>query len=360
MKKPRVLIIDDSAVVRSALSRELARAGLEVAGVAADPYVARDLILLKKPNVLTLDLDMPRMDGLTFLERLMAHHPMPVVVLSSLTEARSEMALRALELGAVEVIGKPGTAFAYGLEETTVSRLVESLKAAANARPRRRLGTDSPDPGTLKKRGTAGASSQIVVAVGASTGGTQALAELLEALPGEHPGIVVVQHMPGYFTQSFAQRLDKSCALRVREARDGDEIKDGTVLIAPGDQHLLLKRLGGKYRVECRKGPPVHHVRPSADVLFHSVAQAAGPNAVGVILTGMGRDGAEGLLAMRRSGAATLAQDEESCVVYGMPKEAVAIGAAQESVPLQGMAAAVQSRVEAILSKPQVVGNQGR
>ena len=359
MNPPRVLIIDDSAVIRAVLSRELTRAGLEVVGLAANPFVARDLILLKKPDVLTLDLDMPRMDGLTFLERLMTHHPIPVVVLSGLTHERGEMALKALDAGAVDVIAKPGSGGEPGLEEATLSRLVESLKAAAQAHPRRRLAKASAREGRRKKSLVAGATSQIVVALGASTGGTQALTELLEGLPADHPGVLVVQHMPPYFTQTFAQRLDKSCALRVREAQDGDEVKDGTVLIAPGDRHLLLRRVGPKYRLECRQGPPVHHVRPSADVLFHSVAQAAGPNAVGVILTGMGRDGAEGLLAMRRAGAATLAQDEESCVVYGMPKEAAAIGAAQEVVGLQQMAAAVQRRVEEIRTVSAGIGIEG-
>ncbi len=279
---------------------------------------------------------------------------MPVVVLSSLTEARSELALRALDAGAVDVIGKPGSGMAAGLEENTLRQLVESLKAGAKARPRRRFGK-GPQAASAKKRRAIEITSDKVVAVGASTGGTQALAELLEALPADHPGILVVQHMPPYFTRTFAERLDKTCALRVREAQSGDEVKDGTVLLAPGNQHLLLRRTGAKYRVECRQGPPVHHVRPSVDVLFHSVAQAAGPNAVGVILTGMGKDGAEGLLAMRRAGAATLAQDEESCVVYGMPKEAVAQGAAQEIVPLNRMAEAIQSKINALMTPAMAV-----
>jgi two-component system, chemotaxis family, protein-glutamate methylesterase/glutaminase len=300
---------------------------------------------------------MPRMDGLTFLDRLMAHYPMPVVVLSSLTEARGEMALRALEAGAVDVIGKPGSGMAAGLEENTLRQLVESLKAGALAHPRRRLlrGVEPKAPG--KKHRPIEITSDKVAAIGASTGGTQALTELLEALPADHPGILVVQHMPPYFTKTFAERLDRTCALRVREAQNGDEVKDGTVLLAPGNQHLLLRRTGAKYRVECRQGPLVHHVRPSVDVLFHSVAQAAGPNAVGVILTGMGKDGAEGLLAMRRAGAATLAQDEESCVGYGMPKEAAACGAAREIVPLNRMAEAIQSKINA-LGTPAVAAEE--
>lgn len=344
----RVLIVDDSAVVRSVLSKRLTEAGLEVVGVAADPYVARDLILLKKPDVLTLDLEMPRMDGLTFLDRLMTHYPLPVVVLSSLTEARSELALRALEAGAVDVIGKPGSSMSTGLEENTFQQLVTSLKAGAKSRPRRRFGKGSRKPDFTEKRRSIEATSDKVVALGASTGGTQALSELLQALSADHPGVLVVQHMPPIFTRTFAERLDRTCSLRVQEARSGDAVKDGTVLIAPGNHHLLLKRSGAKYHVECRQGPLVHHVRPSVDVLFQSVAKAAGPNAVGVILTGMGRDGAEGLLAMRRAGAATLAQDEESCVVYGMPKEAVARGAVEEIVPLSRMADVLQAKLKTL------------
>ena len=351
MNPVRVLIVDDSAVVRSILSKKLTEAGLEVVGVAADPYVARDLILLKKPDILTLDLEMPRMDGLTFLDRLMTHYPLPVVVLSSLTEARSELALRALDAGAVDVIGKPGGSMGSGLEEGTLRQLVESLKAGAKARPRRRFGKNQVRQATKDKHRAIEITSDKVVVVGASTGGTQALTELFSALPADLPGMLVVQHMPPYFTRTFAERLDKVSALRVKEARDGDEVKDGTALIAPGNYHLLLKRTGAKYHVECRQGPLVHHVRPSVDVLFQSAAKAAGPNAIGVILTGMGRDGAEGLLAMRQAGAATLAQDEESCVVYGMPKEAVAQGAVQEIIPLSRMAEAIQSRID-ILKAP--------
>lgn len=348
MNPVRVLIVDDSAVVRSILSKRLTGAGLEVVGVAADPYVARDLILLKKPDILTLDLEMPRMDGLTFLDRLMTHYPMPVVVLSSLTEARSEMALRALDAGAVDVIGKPGSGMASGLEEDTLRQLVESLKAGAKARPRRRFGKGQHLRALKGARRPIEITSDKVVAIGASTGGTQALTELFSAMPADLPGMLVVQHMPPYFTKTFAERLEKVSAMRVKEAQDGDEVKDGTALIAPGNYHLLLKRTGAKYHVECRQGPLVHHVRPSVDVLFQSVAKAAGPNALGVILTGMGRDGAEGLLAMRQAGSATLAQDEESCVVYGMPKEAVAKGAVEGSVSLSRMAEAIQSKIETL------------
>jgi two-component system chemotaxis response regulator CheB len=355
VKPVRVLIVDDSALVRSILARRLTEAGLEVVGVAADPFVARELILLKKPDVLTLDLEMPRMDGLTFLDRLMNHYPMPVVVLSSLTESRGEMALRALELGALDVIAKPSGGVTDGFEGASLDRLFESVCVAGEARPRRRRLKTPERSGLGKMRNPIETNSDRVVAIGASTGGTEALAELLESLPPDNPGVLIVQHMPSYFTKTFAQRLDKNCSLRVREARTGDEVKNGTVLIAPGDFHMILRRTGARYHVECRQGPLVHHVRPSVDVLFHSVAQAAGPEAVGVLLTGMGKDGAAGLLSMRMAGASTLAQDQESCVVYGMPKEAVACGAVKEIVPLNRMAEAIQSKIKKMASTAAAV-----
>jgi len=352
VKGPKVLIVDDSAVVRGILSKALTEAGLDVVGVAADPFVARDLILLKKPDVLTLDLEMPRMDGLTFLDRLMTHYPMPVVVLSSLTEARSEMALKALELGAVDVVDKPSGGLTEGFGGDPLKTLAERLGVAAQSRPRRRSNQQVKSE-KVKSRASSRPGSERLVAIGASTGGTEALTEILEALPAEHPGVLVVQHMPAFFTKSFAERLDRSCPMEVREARTGDEVKDGLVLLAPGDHHMTLKHKARRYIVECRQGPPVHHVRPSVDVLFHSVAQAAGPAAVGVILTGMGKDGAEGLLAMRQAGAWTLAQDEESSVVYGMPKTAKEIGAASQVVPLNRMAEAIQVRLQKITGRAQ-------
>jgi len=347
----RVLIIDDSAVVRGVLAKGLAAQGLEVVGVAADPYVARDMILLKKPDVLTLDLEMPRMDGLTFLERLMTHFPMPVVVLSSLTEARGEMALKALELGAIDVVDKPSRGLTEGFGGDPLKILAEKLGVAAQSHPRRRLEKKRSLTTAKKRRPSPTVLSERVVAIGASTGGTEALAEVLEALPAEHPGVLVVQHMPAFFTKSFAERLDRSCCMEVREARNGDEVKDGLVLLAPGDHHMVLKRSGRKYFVECPQGPPVHHVRPSVDVLFHSVAHAAGSQAVGAILTGMGKDGAEGLKAMREAGAATLAQDEGSCVVYGMPKAAMELGAAGQIVPLNRMAEVIQAKLQKITTR---------
>lgn len=332
----KVLVVDDSAFVRNSLSRFFKAEGLEVVGTAADPYAARDLIVRHEPDILTLDLDMPRMDGLTFLERLMAHHPMPVIVLSAFTEAHSAAALRALELGAVEVLEKP-TPGNFG---PLMYRLVRVLRESAGAKPRRRTFPQAPCP----KGKPGNIPSPVVVALGASTGGTDALAEILTLLPPDHPGLVIVQHMPPVFTRDFAARLDRECRIHVREAREGDTVTDGSALVAPGDRHLLLDWHQGRFRVSCQEGPLVNHSRPSVDVLFHSVARAAGPRAVGVILTGMGHDGAGGLLAMREAGAATLAQDEATSVVYGMPKEAVARGAVEEVVPLYAIAAAIQAR----------------
>lgn len=332
----RVLIVDDSAVVRQVLTAELSKAhGLEVVGTATDPYVARDKIVALKPDVMTLDIEMPRMDGLTFLGKLMRHHPLPVVVVSSLTPEGSQAAVRALELGAVDVVSKPGTA--YSVSE--ISRmLVERIRVAATAHTRqptlptvRAAAAAAPAAAMLR-------TSHRVLAIGASTGGTQAIRDVLVQLPSTTPGTVIVQHMPIHFTTSFAQRLNEQCALEVREARQGDSLSPGLALLAPGNHHLVLRRSGARYFVEVKEGPQVHYQRPSVDVLFHSVARHAGPNAVGVILTGMGADGARGLLAMREAGAYTVAQDEASCVVYGMPREAAALGAAHEIAPLDKVA----------------------
>jgi two-component system chemotaxis response regulator CheB len=338
-RKIRVLVVDDSAVVRQVLWRGLEAEGFEVVGAVSNPFAARDLIVRENPDVLTLDLEMPRMDGITFLDRLMVHHPMPVVVLSSLTPERSPLALQALECGALEVIEKPGSGISEGLEKKILPRLARILKSVAGARCRARAPKRNiyeAKPKGLKK------TSDKIVAIGASTGGTQALAEILTALPADHPGVVVVQHMPPYFTRAFAERLDKECAIHVKEAQNGDWVTDGQVLIAPGNFHVLLKRTGAHYQTAFHQGPLVNHMRPSVDVLFHSVAREAGPNAVGVILTGMGRDGADGLKAMRDAGAATLGQDEASCVVYGMPKEALKCGAVEKIVPLGRMAFEIQ------------------
>ena len=323
----RVLVVDDSAVVRKALSKGLdAYPDIEVVGTAVDPYVAREKIVRLTPDVITLDIEMPRMDGLSFLEALMKHRPVPVVVVSSVTPERSTQALRALALGAVEVISKPGSAFTV---PDVAERLVAAIRVAARSRPR--AAERKPTPRVFRSTLT---TTHKVIAIGASTGGTQAIEQVLAGFPPDAPGTVVCQHMPAAFTGSFAARLNDACALEVREARDGDEVLPGLVLLAPGDRHMVLVRQGARYAVRVKNGPPVHHQRPSVDVLFDSVARAAGANAVGAILTGMGSDGATGLKAMRDAGARTVAQDESSCVVFGMPKEAIRMDAVDRVVPL--------------------------
>ena len=328
----KVLVVDDSALVRKLLTEELSRySDINVVGGAIDPYVARDKIVRLKPDVITLDLEMPRMDGLSFLSKLMKYHPLPVVVVSSLTPSNSQNAIRALELGAVEVICKPGSS----LSGPDISQsLIKAIRAASRAK----VGKVTEDvPGA--EQSNQGyqiplKTTHKVIAIGASTGGTIAIEKLLIEMPLNIPGILVVQHMPEYFTASFANRLDTICKIEVREAKDGDTAVPGLALIAPGGRHMLLERSGAFYQVRIKGGPMVHHQRPSVDVLFHSVAKQAGANAMGVLLTGMGSDGAEGLLAMRQSKAYTIAQDEASSVVYGMPGEAVKLGAACDVLPL--------------------------
>ncbi|MEJ2077016.1 MAG: chemotaxis response regulator protein-glutamate methylesterase [Acidobacteriota bacterium] len=330
----RVLVVDDSAIVRKVLTEQLSsHPDIDVVGSAVDPYVARDKILKLMPDVLTLDIEMPRMDGLTFLEHLMRQRPMPVVVLSSLTPKNSETALRALRMGAVEVLAKPDSRFS-----TPDSRyLAEVIRAAAHARVRKSVAgpevqptADAPSVSALSTIET----THKVLAIGASTGGTNTLETILKSMPHSVPGILIVQHMPPDFTRIFADRLNSVCTIRVREGRDGDPVVPGVALVAPGGQHMLLERSGAQYRVRIKGGPKVHFQRPSVDVLFYSVARNAGRNAVGVILTGMGSDGARGLAAMRESGSRTIAQDEETCVVFGMPKEAIRLGAAERILPL--------------------------
>jgi two-component system chemotaxis response regulator CheB len=336
----RVLIVDDSAVVRQLLSRELARyPHIQVVGVAADPYIARDKIVQLQPDVLTLDIEMPRMDGLTFLRKLMAHHPMPVVVVSSLTGEGTRTAVEAMAAGAVDVVGKPGSAYSI---ESLSPILAQKVENAARARVRAK----PPAPATAAAAAAAAAhapraageamtaTTDKIVALGASTGGVQALTEVLSALPATAPGTVVVQHMPARFTASFAERLNGICQLEVKEAIDGDTVIPGRVIIAPGGMHMRLRRSGARYYVEVVDGPEVQHQKPSVDVLFDSVAKYAGANAVGAILTGMGADGAAGLLNMRRAGARTIAQDEATSTVFGMPMEAIKCGAAERVLPL--------------------------
>ena len=341
----QILVVDDSAVVRQVMTSILSPTRGMTVAVAADPLIAMDKMKRIRPDVILLDLEMPRMDGLTFLRKIMAEDPIPVVVCSGLTGPGTEAGLRALEEGAVEIVTKPRLGVKGFLEES-VSVLVDAVRAAAHARLRPRHPPRRSTPPPLRRDAVFTAAEKPalrlttdkVVAIGASTGGTEALRELLEALPPDAPGVVIVQHMPEVFTRAFADRLARTCWVEVKEAADGDRVIEGRALIAPGNRHLRLRRSGAHYTVEVADGPLVCRHRPSVDVLFRSVAQAAGPNAVGVILTGMGNDGAHGLLEMRRSGAATLAQDEATCVVFGMPREAIAADAVDEVLPLPRIA----------------------
>ena len=332
----KVLIVDDSAIVRQVLSRELARAhDLRVVATAPDPYVARDKILESRPDVVLLDLEMPRMDGLSFLKKLMKHYPLPVIIVSSLTPKGGELAVEAINAGAVDVMCKPGSSLSVNNMSEV---LIEKIRGAAVARVSK-TGAHASDAGLSRSqiRISQAKMTDTVIAIGASTGGTQAIQEVLTRMPGNSPGIVIVQHMPEQFTASLAQRLNQLCDLEVREAKNNDSVLPGTALIAPGNYHLLLQRSGARFYVQTKSGPLVCGHRPSVEVMFKSVARAAGRNAVGVILTGMGRDGASGLLEMRNSQARTIAQDEKSCVVFGMPKEAIALEAAESVLPLAGI-----------------------
>lgn len=344
----RLLVVDDSALVRKTVQELLeGDSEIEVIATAPDPYAAAERIRSQAPDVILLDIEMPRMDGLTFLRRIMTQHPIPVVVCSSLGQSGAETAMKALEYGAVEVIAKPRVGTREFLEESR-ERLRSTIIGASSARLRRRteflqvapkLTADAVLP--PRSPGAALQTTDRVIVIGASTGGTEALAELLRRLPPDAPGIVVVQHMPEKFTTAFAQRLNSLCAINVKEAQDRDSVLSGQALIAPGNRHTLLARSGARYFVEVRDGPLVCRHRPSVDVLFRSAARAAGRNAVGVILTGMGDDGARGLLELKESGAATLAQDEKTCVVFGMPKEAIERGAAGCVLPLTSIADAM-------------------
>lgn len=348
-KKIRVLIVDDSASVRQALTQVLEVDGdIEVMGVASDPFVAARRIQEEVPDVVTLDVEMPKMDGITFLRKLMAQHPIPVVMCSSLTEAGSQTLMQALEAGAVDIILKPKIGAADHLSESG-AMIRQTVKGAAQARvkpDRRRV----PFPGATEAKLTADAvlppptgrpmakTTEMVVCVGASTGGTEALRELLVALPANAPGIVIVQHMPENFTKAFASRLNTLCQVEVKEAKHGDPVLRGHVLIAPGGQHMLLERQGARYQVAIKQGPLVSRHRPSVDVLFRSAARAAGANAMGVIMTGMGDDGARGMDEMHKGGAYTVAQDEATSIVFGMPKEAIARGGVDRVAPLEHIA----------------------
>jgi two-component system chemotaxis response regulator CheB len=350
-KKISVLIVDDSALIRQSLTEVLSSdPELEVMAVAADPFIAAERIRHEIPQVITLDVEMPRMDGLTFLQKIMSQHPIPVVICSALAEERSETVLKALEYGAVEIIQKPRVGTKRFLEESRV-RICDAVKAASMAKLER-IRTRIPDVVTkltadvVISKPRPGAEAMVrttekVVMVGASTGGTEALQIFLEAMPPDAPGIVIVQHMPENFTRVFAKRLDGICRISVKEAESGDTVIRGRALIAPGNRHLLLKRSGARYYVEIKDGPLVSRHRPSVDVLFRSAARYAGKNAVGLIMTGMGDDGARGMLEMKEAGACTIAQDEESCVVFGMPKKAIELGAVCQVRPLRTLGTAV-------------------
>lgn len=336
MAKTRVLIVDDSALMRQVLTQLLAQdPSIEVIGSAQDPIIARDKIKALNPDVLTLDVEMPRMDGLTFLEKLMRGHPMPVVMVSSLTERGADTTLRALELGAVDFVTKPKIDVRQGTAQVA-QEIISKVKAAARAKVHARLQspTGSATAAVSLRSDALIKSTHKVIALGASTGGTEALKDVLTCFPPDSPGVVIVQHMPEKFTQSFAERLDSLCQIRVKEAKDGDTIVPGHVLLAPGNFHMEVTRSGANYGVKVFEAERVNRHRPSVDVLFNSCARVLGRNAVGVIMTGMGDDGARGLLAMKQAGARTAAQDEASCVVFGMPKEAIALGGVDEIVPL--------------------------
>jgi two-component system chemotaxis response regulator CheB len=334
--KIRVLIVDDSAIVRKILSEAIAsETDMEVVGTAPDPFVARDKILALKPDVLTLDIEMPRMDGLTFLSKLMHFHPLPVIVISSLGQASCQATFDALRSGAVEVLAKPGGPYSVGELRTS---LASKVRAAAVSRIRRPA---EPRSASVETPVVKGFKPGSIIAIGASTGGTEAIVEVLTHLPADSPGIVITQHIPPVFSRPFAERLNQVCAMEVKEACDGDTVAAGRALVAPGNFHMLLRKSPDGYRVQVKDGPQVCYQRPSVDVMFSSVAETAGPRAVGVLLTGMGSDGAQGLLRMKRTGAPTIAQDEASCVVFGMPREAVRLGAADRVMPLSRIAAAL-------------------
>jgi two-component system chemotaxis response regulator CheB len=338
----RVLVVDDSALIRKLLTEIInSQSDLEVVGAAPDPYVARDMIKQLSPDVLTLDVEMPRMDGLEFLEKLMRLRPMPVVMISSLTERGSNITFRALELGAIDFVTKPKLGIVNGLQIYT-DEIADKIRAAARARIRpltRNTEQKYDANAVLPLLKAPFATTEKIICIGASTGGTEAIREVLQRLPADAPGIVIAQHMPPGFTRSFAERLNRICAAEIKEAEGGERVLPGHVFIAPGDAHLLLKRSGANYVTELSDAPPVNRHRPSVDVLFRSAANSAGANTIGVILTGMGKDGAQGILEMRQSGSYTIAQNEDTCTVFGMPREAIEVGAIETVLPLEQIAA---------------------
>jgi two-component system chemotaxis response regulator CheB len=351
VRKLRVLVVDDSALIRSVLRDIIDReSDMECVGVAPDPLVAREMIKALKPDVLTLDVEMPRMDGLDFLERLMRLRPMPVVMVSSLTQRGSEVAFRALTLGAVDFVTKPKLDMVRGMEEYAID-ITDKIRAAAQAKMRllatslRAVEESLSADAVLPSRSFRFASTEKIIVIGASTGGTEAIREILMCMPADAPAILIAQHMPEQFTRSFAQRLNGLCKISVKEAESGERVLPGHAYIAPGNMHLLLKRSGAQYIAELNQGPLVNRHRPSVDVLFRSAANVADGNSLGVILTGMGKDGAQGLLEMRSAGAHTIAQDEASCVIFGMPKEAIAMGGVEDVAPLSEIPRRMLERV---------------
>jgi len=358
-EKIRVLIIDDSALVRSLLTEIIGRQpDMEVVGAAPDPLVARGMIRAINPDVLTLDVEMPKMDGLDFLEKLMRLRPTPVVMVSTLTERGAETTLRALELGAIDFVAKPKIGVAAGMQQLS-TEICDKIRIAARAKMHRKLVTATATPTTTSASsahpivkpsvGTfSRMSTEKIIAIGASTGGTEAIREVLTRLSSDSPAVVITQHMPPGFTKSFAARLNGLCKISVTEAVDGERALPGHAYIAPGDKHLKLKKSGANYVLDVQSGPPVNRHCPSVDVLFESVAESAGPNALGVILTGMGKDGAVGMLAMKNAGAYTIAQDEASCVVFGMPKEAIALGGAQDVCSVFDVAEKLAQRLSSL------------
>lgn len=363
VQKIKVLCVDDSALIRSLMTEIInSQPDMEVCATAPDPLVARELIKQHNPDVLTLDVEMPRMDGLDFLEKLMRLRPMPVVMVSSLTERGSEITLRALELGAVDFVTKPRVGIRDGMLEYA-EKLADKIRAASRARVRQ---TPQPQAAAAAARAATGhpaatminnplVSTEKLIIVGASTGGTEAIREVLTPLPPDAPAVLIAQHMPPGFTKSFAQRLNGLCRIAVKEAEHGERVLPGHAYIAPGHAHLLLARSGANYVAHLSDEPPVNRHRPSVDVLFRSAATHAGKNAIGVILTGMGRDGAAGLLEMKRAGAYTFAQDEASCVVFGMPREAIALGGADDVSPLSDMSRRVMARLATMGDRVQRV-----
>ena len=343
-RKIKVLVIDDSALIRSILKEVInSYPDMLAVGAASNPLQAREMIKTLNPDVLTLDVEMPEMDGLTFLEKLMRLRPMPVLMISTLTERGSEVALRALELGAVDFVAKPKLGVVEGMQ-AYAEEIAEKIRTAARSRPKVRSETRTDTP-VLPALGGRLSSTEKLIIVGASTGGTEALKEFLVPMPADAPAILVAQHMPEAFTKSFAARLDSLCKMTVTEGVHGERVLPGHVYIAPGHSHMLVKRSGSNYVIELSQSAPVNHHRPSVEVLFRSAAQCVGANAIGVMLTGMGRDGAVGMLEMRQAGSYNYAQDEATCVVYGMPRAAVEVGAVHESLPIQEMARGVMAKM---------------